>query len=110
MLTEKGRRKILIFNADNLKIKKPAFWDKKWRMVIFDIPESKKRARNALRQKLGNLSFYSWQKSVFVHPYNCLDEIEFITELFQVRPYVRFFEATNILNEAELRLYFDDLI
>jgi len=109
-LTEKGKRKIIAFNVDNLAIKKPNSWDKKWRMVIFDIPESKKKARNALRQKLRDMDFYCWQKSVFVHPYNCLEEVEFLAELFQVRPYVRFFEASKIMNESELLLHFDDIL
>lgn len=107
VLTEKGKQKIIAFNADNLTIKKPNSWDRKWRVVIFDIPEDEKQARNALRQKLKNLGFYSWQKSVFIHPYDCLNEIEFIVELFQIRPYVRFFEASKVMNEEEIKLHFD---
>lgn len=111
VLTEKGKKKVIILNnVESLTIKKPAFWDKKWRVVVFDIPESKRTARNALREKLRNLGFYPWQKSVFVHPYSCLNEIEFLVELFQIRPYVRFFEATKVMNEAELKLHFQDIL
>lgn len=110
VLTEKGKKKAITLEADNLTIKKPLSWDRKWRVVVFDIPESKRPARNALREKLINLGFYAWQKSVFVHPYNCLNEIEFLIELFQIRPYVRFFEATKVMNEAELQLRFQDIL
>lgn len=110
VLTEKGKQKIIAFNADNLTIKKPNLWDRKWRIVIFDIPENEKKARNALRQKLIDMGFYCWQKSVFVHPYNCLEEIEFLIELFQIRPFVRFFEASKIMNESELLLHFNDIL
>jgi len=110
VLTEKGKKKAIIFEADNLTIKSPLVWDHKWRVVVFDIPESKRTARNALREKLINLGFYPWQKSVFVHPHNCLNEIEFLVELFQIRPYVRFFEATEVMNEAELQLHFQDIL
>jgi len=110
ILTEKGKKKVIAFDLDNIVIKKPAFWDKKWRVVTFDIPESKRPARNALRQKLNDLGFYSLQKSVFVHPYNCLDEIEFIAEIFQVRSYVRFFEAIKVTNESELKLHFENIL
>ena len=110
VLTEKGKKKAITFEADNLTIKKPLSWDRKWRVVVFDIPESKRTARNALREKLVNLGFYPWQKSVFVHPHNCLNEIEFLVELFQIRPYVRFFETSKVMNEAELRLHFQDIL
>ena len=110
VLTEKGKKKLITFNADNLTIKSPLIWDHKWRVVVFDIPESKRPARNALREKLINLGFYPWQKSFFVHPYSCLNEIEFLVELFQIRPYVRFFEATKVMNESELQLHFQDIL
>lgn len=110
VLTEKGKKKIVTLNADNLAIKIPSAWDYKWRVVAFDIPESKRPARNALREKLRNLGFYAWQKSVFVYPYDCLNEIEFLVELFQIRPYVRFFEATKVMNESELLLHFQNIL
>lgn len=110
ILTEKGKQKTIAINADNLTIKRPSLWDRKWRIVIFDIPENEKKARDALRHKLKDMGFYCWQKSVFVHPYNCLEEIEFLVELFQIRSYVRFFEASKIMNESELLLHFDDIL
>ncbi len=110
VLTEKGKKKTVAFSADSLTIKSPLVWDHKWRVVVFDIPESKRTARNALREKLKNLGFYSLQKSVFVYPYNCLNEIEFVAEIFQVRSYVRFFEAVKVTNESELKLHFENIM
>src|SRR3989344_4593151 len=60
------------------EIKKPARWDKLWRLVIFDIPEEERTGRMALAAKLKELGFYPLQKSVFIHPYECKDEIDFI--------------------------------
>lgn len=110
VLTEKGKKKILSFEFDRVAIRKPKLWDGKWRIVIFDIPESKKAVRDALRRKFKSLGFYQWQKSVFIHPFDCLDEIEFLIEFFQIRPYVRFFEASRIMNESELLLYFENVV
>ena len=36
------------------------------------------------------------QKSVFVYPYDCQDEVYFIAELFDIKPYVRFIVAKDI--------------
>src|SRR3972149_2338338 len=41
-LTEKGKRKAGILQIDRLKINRPGKWDKKWRLIIFDIAELKR--------------------------------------------------------------------
>lgn len=106
-LTKLGKEYALEFNIDEIKIKEPAFWDEKWRLVFFDIPETKRGARNALRDKLKELGFFELQKSVFINPYPCQNEIDFIVEFFQLRPFVRYAEATNLTNEEELKLHFN---
>lgn len=95
ILTENGKKKVLKYQFEDLKIKPMDKWDKKWRMVIFDIPESQKNARNALRDKLRELNFHQLQKSVWLHPYQCKDEINFIVEFFNISPYVRTAEVNN---------------
>ncbi len=106
-ITEKGKKKLLIYELDNLEIKKPKKWDGIWRIVTFDIPESKRAARNALRDKLKELGFCQLHKSVFVFPYPCLSEIQFIEEIFQVGPYINFIEAKTIEDDNWLRSKFD---
>ncbi len=105
-LTEKGKRKVKEIQLDNLKIKRPPIWDKKWRMVIFDIPNKKNRAREALRLKLKELGFYQLQKSVWVIPYPCENEIQFLAELFNVVPFVNIIIADKITNDLKLKKYF----
>ena len=106
VLTEKGKQTASRFDPDNLSIPQPNHWDKKWRVIIYDIPDNKKAARDALRRKLYELSFKEWQKSVFIHPYPCDQQIDFVIEFFDVRPYVRRGLMTNITNEAEIKLHF----
>jgi len=103
VVTENGRDKILKYNLDAIVIKKPPSWDKLWRVVIFDIPEREKRGRVALRTKLKELGFYPLQKSVFIHPYECKDEIDFITEIFGLTPYVRFLRVKDIDTGLDLK-------
>ncbi len=106
VLTEEGKNRALKFNVDSLAIPKPVIWDRRWRLVFFDVPEKKRRGRDALRLKLRELGFYEWQKSVFVHPYPCRDQIDFIVEFFELRPFVRYGDLINPTNEAELKLHF----
>lgn len=107
VLSELGVKRALHYDFEKMEIAKPAKWDKLWRLVIFDIPEKKKRAREALRRKLRELGFYQLQKSVFVFPFECGNEMDFIIEFFELRQHVRLITATHITNEAELKLHFN---
>ena len=103
VLTNKGKKQILKYDIDKIEIKKPARWDKLWRLVVFDIPEDKNLGRKALAAKLKELGFYPMQKSVFIYPYECKDEIDFITEIFELSPYVRFLRVKDIDIELDLK-------
>jgi len=102
-LSEGGEKRRLEYSLDDLEIKKPRKWDGSWRMVLFDIPEYKKRARDALAKKLKELGFYQLQKSVFIYPYECKNEIDFIVEIFDLRPFVRFVTVKEIDVDLDLK-------
>lgn len=104
-LTNKGKVKALTYHFQEMKIKKVP-WDRKWRIVIFDIPEKLKIGRNAFRDKLKKLGFHEFQKSVFVFPYECQNEIDFIIEFFNLRKYVRYGIFDFIDNDLHLRKIF----
>ncbi|MDI6591525.1 MAG: CRISPR-associated endonuclease Cas2 [Patescibacteria group bacterium] len=105
ILANKGKLKALNYYFAEMKIKKDN-WDGKWRLVIFDIPEKIKKARNALREKLKSLGFYELQKSVFIFPYECKDEIDFLIEFFNLRKFVRYGILETIDNDLHLREIF----
>ena len=69
-------------------------------------PKKKKKGRDALAAKLKGLGFYPVQKSVFIHPYECKDEVDFITELFDIVPYVRFLRVRDVDIELDLKNIF----
>lgn len=106
ILTKEGKKRALRYQIDEIEIKKPDKWDGKWRVVIFDIPEKRKKAREALRDKLKDLGFKELQKSVFVYPYECEDEIDFIIEVFEIRSLVRFLKVDSFTNEEQFRIKF----
>lgn len=106
LLTEKGETRALTYQIDEMKIPAMQKWDKKWRIVLFDIPERQKKARDALSKSLKRLGFYQFQKSVFVHPFECWNEIDYIIEFFSLRPYVRMIVGEHIDNGEELKRHF----
>lgn len=103
ILSEAGKKKALSYKIDEMKLPKPAKWDHLWRMVIFDIPEKNKKGRDAFSRTLGKLGFYKLQKSVFIYPYACQDELDFLIEFFNLRPYVRILVVKSIDNELHLK-------
>ncbi|OGE74129.1 MAG: hypothetical protein A3I07_00200 [Candidatus Doudnabacteria bacterium RIFCSPLOWO2_02_FULL_42_9] len=101
-LTKAGMQKVLTFKLDDMQIKRQKRWDRKWRIVMFDIPEKFKQKRDALVQKLGEIGFIRIQKSVWICPFPCEDEIFFIAELYEVREYLRMITAEDIDREENL--------
>ena len=56
--------------------------------------------------KLKDLGFSELQKSVLVLPYECEDEINFIVEVFLIRPFVRFMRVKSFTNDEQLKIKF----
>ncbi len=96
VITDKGKTRLLKYNYDNITIKKPKT-DGKWRLVIFDIPEKRKRDRDALRRKLLELGFIRLQDSVFASPYPCKDEIDFLANYLNISDFV----TLAVINKIE---------
>ncbi len=106
VLTKQGKREMLRFNLDDITIDARQKWDGRWRLIVFDIPEYKKKARNALRQKLVALGFYPIQKSVLITPHECEKEIDFVASFFDVRDHVLIFYIQKFEGEEKLKNYF----
>lgn len=107
--TEDGRKLTKELLLETLEIKSPAKWDKKWRVVIFDIPEKFKKARYALWSQLRNLGFYPLQRSVWVHPFPCEHEIKFLCDIFNIHPFVEVF-TTSDLNNGKVMYHFKEIL
>jgi len=106
-LTEEGKKKAGRFQIDSLQIQTPKRWDGKWRIVLFDIENSKNIKRNALRGKLKELGFYLYQKSVWIHPYKCDDEIKLLKDFFGLTGNeISLIVAEKIANEKVAKNYF----
>jgi len=100
LLTTKGKRKVLKtkFNleASSSQFKKRD--DGKWLMVIFDIPEKKKRLREDFRKFLYSLGFQKLQKSVWVSPYDVQKQLDEIIRIYNLDNFIRIF----LIEEVEI--------
>ena len=83
-LTTKGERILRLSEINNYQIKKPKKWDGKWRVVTFDIKETRKSTRNKIRHTLKTIGFCQLHKSVWVYPYDCEDFITLLKADFKI--------------------------
>ena len=100
-LTGDGRKKAGRFQIDSMEIKKPKKWDGMWRLVIFDMPQLRNVQRNAFRGKLIELGFMPLQKSIWICPYQCRDEIALLRDFFGLsEKEIRLIIAKSIENDS----------
>ncbi len=106
-LTVKGKEKLDNYALKNLVIKKPWHWDKKYRVIIFDIKEFKRKTRDKLRRWLEHLGFVRLQNSVWVYPYECREVIILLKSHFQIGKEVLYMTVDSIENDKWLKKEFN---
>ena len=106
-ITKQGMTRALSYKLETMTLERPKSWDKKWRVVAFDIPEKYKGLRDVFRMRLGQLGLYQLQESVYVSPYPCFDEVEFLRELYGVSFKVRYIVASRIEDDDSLKQRFN---
>lgn len=103
-ITDKGKQKILKYNIDDMTLNlKP---DGKWRIIVYDIEEMKKWQRELFRTMLKKLKFLQIQKSVYLTPFPCENEIEYLRQTYEVGTDVKIITATGLENEEAYKSYF----
>ncbi len=105
-LTDEGERVLRLWEITDYKFNKPKRWDKKWRLVIFDIPEKKKKIRKQICSLFNQAGLYRLQDSVWVYPYDCEDIIGLLKTDFGVGKDVLYIIADEIENDRHLRQEF----
>jgi len=102
-LTLTGEKLLRRWELEDYQIKKPKKWDKKWRMIIFDIPEKKRKIRQQISFLFKQSGLYRLQDSVWVYPYDCEDIIGLLKTDFGVGKDVLYVIADEIENDRHLR-------
>lgn len=113
---EKGKKKLLLTKKGEwfaarmgegaLAPKKPRRWDGKWRLLMFDVPENRKKSREQIRLTLSGLGFVRLQDSVWVYPYDCEDFITVLKVDLKVGKDMLYVLADRIENDKVLRAHF----
>lgn len=105
-LTKKGKTKVLFYQLEKMKIEKPPKWDGKWRVIIYDVPGKKRHFQASFRRMLKRLKFLKLQNSVYLTPYPCEKEIEFLRQYFQIPEHIIYMVVEKIENDLAYKKYF----
>ena len=107
-LTKEGKKQAGKYQINDLEIEKPKKWDKKYRIIIFDIPNSSRLARDIFRRKLKEFGFYPLQQSVWIIPYSCKEEITMLREFLGLnKKQIQLLEVTKLENESFFKRIFN---
>ncbi len=107
LLTSKGEAKLRNIVIDDIKVETQKNWDGKWRLVMYDFPIRFRKAREAFRWKLKDLGFFQFQKSAWIYPYPCEEEMLFVADFYGVRKHVEILEINKILDDRKLKIHFE---
>jgi DNA-binding transcriptional regulator PaaX len=81
-------------------------WDGLWRVITFDIPESNRSTRDALRKIVRELGFQQLQRSVWIHPLPCEDILKEIQATFGVSNALLLLEVSSFDQSKEFQAKF----
>ncbi|MEI8096941.1 MAG: hypothetical protein WCG73_02450 [Candidatus Moraniibacteriota bacterium] len=105
-LTDKGRQELLKYQLKEKSLEK-WHWDKKWRMLIFDIAEEKRNARDRMRIDMQSFGFVRLQDSVWVYPYECEQVVTLLKAQYKIGKEMLYIVAGEIEDDEWLRKKFD---
>jgi len=103
-ITPAGTRELFRTQEENvLHERARKRWDKRWRMVVFDIPEKYRATRDKLRLTLRSLGFVQLQASVWVYPYDCEEVVALLKSDLRVGTSVLYAIVEKIENDKRLK-------
>lgn len=104
-LTQKGKWEALLRTKsfDERKEK----WDMLWRVIIFDVPQTKSKLRHELRRAVKLYGFKMIQQSVWVYPYACDDFVGILKKHLGLSHDVLYMKVAFIENDKQLRKEFE---
>lgn len=107
-LTDLGE-KVLNLQREKLNLaeNKPKKWDRRYRLVMFDIPEKRKQIREHLRFEMQEVGFLRIQDSAWVYPYDCEEFIALLKADLHIGRDVLYAIVEEIEDDARIRKHFN---
>ena len=104
VLSPAGIHRLQQVIIDEVTIPHPKSWDGKWRMVAFDVPTSQSKQRKYFTAHLQRLGFLMLQKSMWVYPFPCFEQVEQVAGHYNVLRYCTMVEINRLDELSAKRL------
>jgi DNA-binding transcriptional regulator PaaX len=105
-ITDKGKNFLWKLESKYIIIEKPKRWDKRWRLIMFDIKEQDRFQRDAVRVMLQNIGCVRLQNSVWVFPYDCEEAVTLLKANYKIGEELLYVIADEIGEDSWLRKHF----
>lgn len=105
--TYSGQELLRKWQFADFAFQRPKRWDGKWRVIIFDIPEKKKRTRDDLVLLFRQAGIRRLQNSVWIYPYDCEDIITLLKTDFKIGKYLLYMIVDELESDKYLREEFE---
>ncbi len=107
-LTEKGKKLAEdLARREEVKPKRPRRWDRKWRVITFDVWERRRGVRDTLRRALEEFGFVKIQHSVWTYPFPCEKLLIFLRAHLKLGKGILYIVADEIEYDESLRKHFN---
>ena len=105
-ITEVGKQVLEFESLRDKAMRKPRRWDGRWRVVLFDIPERRRRVRNQLRRFMQEFGFERLQDSAWIYPYDCEDIIALAKANFRIGADALYMIVEQLERDKHMREHF----
>lgn len=106
-VTDAGHKKLAFeLEKKKLDLSKKRRWNGRWRVIIFDVSERRRRVRDRLRILMQELGFVRLQDSVWVFPYDCEEFVALLKAELKIGSAVLYMVVEEIENDKHLREHF----
>lgn len=105
-ITPRGKKTLEKVTYTGKPLPTPRRWDGKWRLVIFDIRESRRGTRNKVRAIVKGFGFVRLQHSIWAYPYDCEEIITLLKQDLSLGRELLYIIADAIEYDTPLRRHF----
>lgn len=106
-ITAKAIKRLNTLEINAISITPQGKWDGSWRIVFFDIPEALKSKRDQFSSHLKRLGFGLLQRSAFICPHPCKEEVILMAKYYKIDRFVTYIETSYIDNDTPLKEHFN---
>jgi phenylacetic acid degradation operon negative regulatory protein len=77
-------------------------WDRRWRIISYEIPESKREIRDRLRRQMQGWGLGPWHRSFWVTPHPVIESLRWLIGGKEEEKYFQAFEADHVFGSREV--------